>query len=68
MYICDKCRRNSKPRKELHKVVVKTRPKEYKNTYKVRGRRKTKYSKGWEIVKELGVCRRCVKKISKEQK
>ncbi len=62
MYRCEKCKKNSRPGQELNRVVVETRPKEYKNTVKIKGRRQVKYSKGYETVKEIGICKKCDKR------
>ena len=66
MYRCQKCNKNSKPGRELHKIVIETRPKEYKNIIKIKSRKRAKFSTGYEIVKEMGVCKRCRTKINME--
>lgn len=59
MYICDKCKSNSKPREAQCHLVVQTRKKSYQNKYKTKKGYRTKTSEGWEIVKELNLCGDC---------
>ena len=55
MYLCAYCKSLSEPREPLHKVVVETRRREYRNNEgAVVGR-------GHETVKELVLCKNCAK-------
>ena len=53
MYICSKCKKSTEPGEKINKVIVETREVEY--NYK-----DGQKFKGWEIVKEINVCIRCL--------
>jgi hypothetical protein len=57
MFYCGKCQRLTDPGEKQTKQVVETRPKIYCNKEGI------EVGKGWEIVKEIGVCTRCATKI-----
>lgn len=56
MFLCEFANHITKPGQKMIKVVTQRRPMEYVN--KVRGEEgtETKYTRGWEIVKETKVC------------
>jgi hypothetical protein len=58
MYKCQNCKCSSEPKETLNKVVVSKREVEYNN--KIDDRVKT--SRGFETVKEINVCKKCVGK------
>lgn len=55
MYYCEQCNKLSEPRVGQYKKVVEKRERDYVSKM----REKIKVTKGWEIVKELLVCREC---------
>lgn len=58
MYKCGVCNSVVEAGAPAYKLVVEKRNKSYQNpSKKVKG--EVKYSKGWEIVKEVLVCREC---------
>ncbi len=63
MFKCQKCKQTTKPNEKLNKVVIATREKEYTNKFiDKNGREQVKITNGTEIVKELNLCEKCVKK------
>lgn len=67
MFKCADCKEFTKPRERMEKVVVKTREKEYHNKVKKPKQKliQTIVSKGWEVVEEIGICRKCSEKRKK---
>jgi len=63
MFICAITGKVSEPREKMIKVVVETRPRTYTN-YNILG--DEVISKGWEIVKEVGVTREGFDQIVKQ--
>ena len=51
MYKCEQCGKNTQPHEKMNKSVTARRSVQYKNG-----------STGWEIVKEISVCRDCKEK------
>jgi hypothetical protein len=65
MFKCELCNRSSQPREKSHKLVTKTRPRDYVNEHK-RGLDKIKVTThGWEIVEEIQVCKQDFDKHNK---
>lgn len=63
MYRCERCGKVTKPREKQNKKIIKTRKKIYHN--------KDKYGKetvkeGYEIVKEINICDKCLAKEEEE--
>jgi len=61
MYKCQSCKCISSPKEAANKVVLETRPQEYSN--KVND--KIKVTSGYEIVKEVMLCKNCVSKYER---
>lgn len=61
MYNCDICTQATKSGEKQNKVIIETREKTYYNTDKYG---KEKISKGWEIIKEINVCDKCLSQMS----
>ena len=49
MFICERCNKKTKPHTKQYKVVVQVRQTHYPDSG----------TTGWEIVKELKVCKEC---------
>lgn len=49
MFICEQCKKQTAAREKQFKKVIDSRPKRYSNG-----------GEGWEIVKEISVCNKCV--------
>lgn len=67
MFICYKCKNLSKPREQLNKIILETRPVTYYESYKStddEGNPITVKNKvqghGFETVKEVNVCKNCL--------
>lgn len=63
MFKCEKCGNTTKSGEKQNKKVIKTRQKEYHNEDKYGN---DKVSKGYEIVKELNVCEKCLQKMNED--
>ena len=67
MYKCQECGKISEPRETVNKLVTETRKKEYEFEVQKGRNTITKNSQGWEIVKEIEVCKECYNKLNKEK-
>lgn len=68
MFKCQKCKQTTKPNEKLNKVVIATREKEYTNKFiDKNGREQVKITNGFEIVKEICVCKKCLEEKENEQ-
>ena len=60
MFKCQRCGRTTNPGEKLARRIVETRDKVYTNSFEDnRGRIFKKDSKGYEIIREIGICERC---------
>jgi hypothetical protein len=57
MFYCGNCNKLTQPNESANHVVVNTRKKTYEN----RAKEKVLISEGFEIVKEILVCKECIK-------
>ena len=62
MFYCQSCNELSQPTVGSNKLVTEIRPKVYEN--KVHN--KIKISNGWEIVKEITVCKTCYDEVQSD--
>lgn len=62
MFKCQKCNKLSKPKETQNKLLVESRNVSYNNIVKDKeSKSRAITSSGWEIVKELTVCKKCLK-------
>lgn len=61
MYICELCEKVQPRREPCNFTTIQRREKTYQ-TYNPKTK-KTKHSKGWEIVKEIKLCYSCSEKV-----
>jgi len=66
MYKCQECGTVSLPKEQVNKLVTEMRKKEYEFEVQKGRNTITKNSQGWEIVKEIEVCKECYNKLNKE--
>ena len=59
MFRCEKCKRITDPREPMTKKVVQTKDRIYTRIDKKTGERK-EVGRGFEIVKEIKLCKECV--------
>lgn len=59
MYKCQACNVLSKENQSVNKLITEIRKKAYSNTVIAKKFKKEKVTNGWEIVKEIQVCKSC---------
>lgn len=69
MYKCEKCGKITKPHEKLNRLVIQTRDKTYVNKFiDKNGKECEKITKGYEIAKEINVCKECFERVNNNEK
>ena len=67
MFKCEKCNKITAPNEKQHKIITKTRPREYINKYYKKGQEYEKITEGFEIEKEINVCEKCYEEVKEDE-